>query len=255
MIDLHAHILPGIDDGAQSLEMALEMARIALAAGVRQMAATPHCNLPDSSRANYDGPELRRQLNDLRKALEQENLPLELYPGAEVFADEELPRLVRSRRLTSLNDGRYLLVEFGFEEDPDFVNFILEMLLEEGYTPLIAHPERYGFVIRNPELAYRYVSMGCCLQLNRGSLTGRFGPRPERTAWALVEHQLAACVASDCHRAEFRTPHLADAWEVLEEAYGPACPRLLLEENPRRILDSRPVTGLRPFGFRGRRGF
>ena len=71
MLDLHAHILPGIDDGAQSLEMALEMARIALAAGVRQMAATPHCNLPDSSRANYDGPELRRQLNDLRRALEQ----------------------------------------------------------------------------------------------------------------------------------------------------------------------------------------
>lgn len=255
MIDLHAHILPGIDDGSQSLEMSLEMARIALDAGVRQMAATPHCNLPDNPHSNYDSPQFRKRLEQLRQALAQAELPLELFPGAEVFADENLPRLVRDRRLISLNDGPYLLVEFAFEEDVDFVTFILEMLLEEGYTPLVAHPERYGFVVRDPEFAWQLVHMGCCLQLNRGSLMGRFGSRVERTAWALAEHQLAVCVASDCHRSEFRTPYLADVREALEEAFGPECPRLLLEENPGRILAGRPVTGLRPFGFRSRRGF
>lgn len=254
MIDLHAHILPGIDDGSQSLEMSLEMARIAVAAGVKRMAATPHCNLPDNGRPNYAGPELTRRLEALRQALQAADIPLELCAGAEVFATTELPRLLREGRLPTLNGSRYLLVEFSFEEDVDFVGFTLEMLLEEGYRPLVAHPERYGFIIRDPELAFQLNEMGCCLQVNRGSLTGRFGQRVERTAWALVEHQLAACVASDCHRSQFRTPHLADVRELLAEEFGPGCPGLLLEENPRRILAGEPVTGLRPYGFQRRWG-
>lgn len=254
MIDLHAHILPGIDDGSQSLEMSLEMARIAAVSGVRHMAATPHCNLPDNPYDNYDSPSLRRRLEDLRQALDRENIPLTLYAGGEVFADEELPRLLRNRRLIPLNDGKYLLVEFSFEEDIDFVFFILETILEEGYIPLVAHPERYGYVVRDHNLAYEWVRMGCCLQANRGSVLGRFGSKVQQTVWALLEHQLISCVASDCHRSEFRTPHMADVADALGEEFGRVCPQLLLEDNPRRILESRPVTGLRPYGFQSRRG-
>lgn len=253
MIDLHAHMLPGVDDGSQSLEMSLEMARIAVASGVRHMALTPHCNLPGNPRTNYDSPELREWMDALQLALERENIPLELYAGCEVFSTEETPLLLRRKQLISLNDGSYLLVEFDFGEDVNFVSYILEAILDEGYIPLIAHPERYRFVVRDPGLTYEWVRMGCALQVNRGSLLGRFGESIQDTAWRLLEHQVVACVATDCHRSTFRTPHMADVKEALEEAFGPACPRLLLEDNPARILQSQPIVGLQPTPFRRRR--
>ncbi|MCD7945619.1 MAG: hypothetical protein LUF81_03275 [Clostridiales bacterium] len=253
MIDLHAHILPGVDDGSQSLEMSLEMARLAVASGVQHMALTPHCNLPDNARTNYDTPELRARMDQLQLALERESIPLELYTGCEVFSTEETPLLLRRKKLISLNDGKYLLVEFGFGEDVDFVFFILEAILDEGYIPLVAHPERYHFVVHDPSLTYEWVRMGCALQVNRGSVLGRFGKSVRDTAWSLLDHQVVACVATDCHRSEFRTPHMTDVKDALGEAYGPECPRLLLEDNPARILQSQPVAGLRPVPFRRRR--
>lgn len=250
MIDLHAHILPGVDDGSQSLEMSLEMARIAADSGVRHMALTPHCNLPDNPRTNYDSSELRERMDQLQLAVEREGIPLELYAGCEVYSTDEIPLLLRRKKLVSLNDGKYLLVEFGFGEDVDFVFFILEAILDEGYIPLVAHPERYHFVMRDPGLTYEWVRMGCALQVNRGSILGRFGRRVHDTAWRLLNHQVVACVATDCHRSGFRTPHMADVRDTLGEAYGSACPRLLLEDNPARILESQPVTGLQPTPFR-----
>ncbi len=252
MIDLHAHILPGVDDGSQSLEMSLEMARIAVASGVQHMALTPHCNLPDNFRTNYDNSELRQRMDALQLALERENIPLELYSGCEVFSTEETPLLLRQKKLLPLNDGSYLLVEFDFGEDLNFVSFILEAILDEGYIPLIAHPERYRFVIRDPGLTYEWVRMGCALQVNRGSILGRFGRPVQDTAWQLLEHQVVACVATDCHRSEFRTPHMADVADALGEAFGSGCLRLLLEDNPSRILQSQPVAGLQPRPFRRR---
>ena len=112
MIDLHCHILPGVDDGSPDAETSLSMARHAAESGVTAIAVTPHCNLP-GFRRNYRGPDYRRRLNDLRELLTQENIPLRLYSGAEVFADpSNIRTLIEQHELITLGGSRYLLLEF-----------------------------------------------------------------------------------------------------------------------------------------------
>lgn len=249
MVDLHVHILPGVDDGAQSLEESLQMARMAAASGVEVMAVTPHCNIPGMF-DNYWDSSLKQRVEELQEAVKREGISLELCPGMEVFAMENLPELIRRKRLVSLNNGRYLLVEFAFEEPADWMGFWLDEVLKAGYTPLIAHPERYRCVMADPQNAYEWIRMGCALQVNKGSILGRFGRQEQRTAMLLLEHELAACVASDAHHTEFRTTHMTEVAEYLDEVFGEGCVQLLLEDNPRRILDSQTVILPEPRGFR-----
>lgn len=253
MVDLHAHILMGVDDGSQSMEESLQMAHMAADSGVRAVVMTPHCNIPDIF-DNYDSDSLRLRFQKLRDAVAAAGIPLELYPGMEVFGRENLAELMRNGQLIPINDGRYLLVEFEFGEEPDWMTFLLEEILQEGYTPLVAHPERYDCIQAEPNLAYHWVRMGCALQANKGSVLGRFGRRVQRTVMPLLEHELVACVASDAHHADFRTPDMGELAGYLERTFGIECVQLLLEDNPERILDSQDVVLLEPRGF-GRRWF
>lgn len=249
MIDLHVHILPGVDDGAAGMEESLQMARLAAASGVHAMAVTPHCNIPGVCE-NYDGPTLRQHLKTLREAVHREKIELELFCGMEVFGRENLAELLDKKLLAPINDGIYLLIEFPFEESADWMTFLLEQVLKAGYVPLVAHPERYEAVKYDPQIAWRWVRMGCALQVNKGSILGRFGRGEQRTAMLLVEHELVACVASDAHHADIRTPHMGEAANYLENCFGGGCVQLLLEDNPARILDSREIVLLEPRGFR-----
>ena len=249
MIDLHAHVLYGVDDGSRNLEESLRMARMAAESGVWAMAVTPHCNLPGFYE-NYDSSELRGRFRELESAVREEGIPLKLYPGMEVFGRENLNELLKAHRLVPINGGRYLQIEFEFEEEPDWMNFLLETVREAGLRPLVAHPERYGAVQADPELAYRWVLQGCALQVNKGTILGRFGRREQQTAELLLEHELAACVASDAHHSAFRTPHMSETAHYLEETYGRECVQLLMIDNPARILNSEDIVLLEPRGFR-----
>lgn len=112
MVDIHCHILPGVDDGAPSMEDSLEMARMAADSGVTDIIATPHCNLPGNGPKNYRSASLRAAFSRLQQALDAEGIPLRIHPGAEVFCTPELPRLLDQRQLQTLGGSRYLLVEF-----------------------------------------------------------------------------------------------------------------------------------------------
>ena len=249
MIDLHTHILMGVDDGSRSLKESLQMARMAADSGVQGMVMTPHCNIPGLYE-NFDSRELRLQFEKLQEAVREAKIPLELYPGMEVFAGEGLAELIREGQLIPLNDGNYLLAEFDFEEEPSYMTFLLEMILKEGYRPLVAHPERYAAVQAESNLAYEWVQMGCALQINKGSILGRFGRREQRSAQLLLEHELAACVASDAHHAQLRTPHMTEVADYLRKTYGRECVQLLLEDNPERILRGQEIVLLEPRRFR-----
>lgn len=245
MVDLHAHILMGVDDGSQSLEESLQMARMAWESGVRAMAMTPHCNIPGVF-DNYESDRLRQRFQQLKEAVAAAGIQLRLYPGMEVFCRENLAELLRNKQLIPINDGRYLLVEFAFEEEADWMTFLLDEVLEAGYIPLVAHPERYDVIQANPNLAYRWICMGCALQVNKGSVLGRFGRREQRAAMLLLEHELVACVASDAHHADYRTPHMEETADYLMQIFGAECVQLLMKDNPARILDSREVILLEP---------
>ena len=240
MIDIHAHILPGIDDGAMDMYDTLEMARIAADSGITRMIATPHCNLPGLYQ-NYFGEAYVSAVKKAREAIRKEGIPLELLPGMEVFSTPDLPGLLTSGKIMPLNQGRYLLMEFSFEEDPEYVEDLLERVCPTGVRPVIAHAERYHFVQDDPQLAYEWRKKGYLIQINKGSVLGKFGERAMDTAYALLEHHLVSAVASDAHSPLQRTPYMQDAWEALSGRFPERYLKILFEENPRRICESLPT--------------
>ena len=240
MIDLHCHILPGVDDGSASEEESCMMAEAAAESGVTVIAATPHCNVPGSFQ-NTDPGEVRRRLERLRSALRRQGIPVELRCGMEVFVTPDVPELLRRKRLLTLNDSRYLLVEFGFDEPLDYAEEMLAAIRSEGVVPVVAHPERYRFVQAEQECLLRWAEAGDVLQINKGSLFGMFGRRAAELAhWCLGE----GCVhllGSDAHSPFRRTTRLREAWEYTADLDSPEIADFLLRDNPRRILEDRPV--------------
>lgn len=242
MIDLHSHILPGLDDGAQSLEESLAMARVAVEGGITSMAATPHCR-EDRTQEVYAAWHL------LRDALRENRIPLRLFPGMEIFGTRDTARLLREGRLFTLNGSRYPLIEFSFRSDGEEETWVLNSVCKLGFVPIVAHPERYAYVQKNPALIDRWHRMGCRMQVNRGSLLGRFGPRAQSMGMELVERGFAVLVASDAHSPKLRTPCLEDVRRLLEREISPLCARTLLLDNPRKILKDEEFLPVTPEWF------
>lgn len=240
MIDLHCHILPGVDDGAGDLETALAMAKLAWDRGTRALAVTPHCGLPGGS-GNFWGPEMEERFRALREALREAEIPLRVLPGMEFFGGEDLGALYDRGRLMPLAGGRYLLTEFYFDESTAYMTSVLEEALDRGLIPLVAHPERYEAVQRRPETVREWIGRGCGIQVNKGSVLGDLGPRVEETAWELLRRGLVHAVASDAHGSRRRTPDLSRVRRHLERALGSGYSELLLEGNPARVLTDRPL--------------
>jgi protein-tyrosine phosphatase len=145
MIDLHCHILPGLDDGSQSLEESLEMAAMAAGHGIRKIVATPHC-ITGAARTVTQNVAMLQQL------LEEVGIPLQIYPGMGIFGTYDTARLLQEKKLLTLNGSRYPLVEFHFQSDGEEETWILRSICKLGFTPIVAHPERYGYVQQNPGL-------------------------------------------------------------------------------------------------------
>ena len=248
MIDIHSHVLPGVDDGSESLEMSLDMLALAASSGVHTLVATPHCTIPGEF-DNYVSAELEERVLELQREVEQEGIPIRLCRGMEIFATEELPSLLRRKQVWTLNETDYFLTEFSFREDPDFCEEILKRCTAQGFRPVIAHPERYFFIQDDPELAYEWCLAGYALQINKGSVLGRFGTQVRRTAELLLDHGLAACFASDAHRSYERSTYLLELRNYLNRFYGEDYTDLLLEENPSRILSGQDLLGFEPIPF------
>lgn len=242
MIDLHAHILWDLDDGARDPEESLRMAELAVDSGVSHMVATPHCR---------DGgvDTVREATAFLRELLKESRIPLKVYSGMEIFGSVETARLLQEGKLLTLNHSRYPLIEFEFVSDGVPETEILRSVLQAGYRPLVAHPERYVYAQENPELINTWVRMGCLLQVNKGSLTGRFGRTSRRLALELVDRGMATVVASDAHSPKIRTPWMYDAWDLIAREISPIAAEQLLLENPRRILNNENLPVMEPEWF------
>ena len=245
MIDIHSHILPGLDDGAQDLYDTLEMVSLAAESGISAMVATPHCNIPGGYK-NYFNDKYVETIQKVREAVRKERIPVKILPGAEAFGTEELPQLLRAGKVMPLNQSRYLLIEFGFDEDPDYVRHVLRGVHEVKVIPVIAHAERYEFVQEEPELVYEWRKKGYPIQINKGSFQGKFGQNAAKCAYELLDHHLVSVVASDAHSPHVRTPYMMDAYEELLMEYPENYLEMLFEENPRRICQNEPILGFKP---------
>lgn len=235
MIDIHTHILPGLDDGAQDMENALLMAELAAESGVTAIVATPHCNLKGRY-TNYWGDELRCELASFQKALSKAKIPVTILPGMEIFGMEDVPELLREGKLITLAHSRYLLIEFPFQDYGRQATQVLAEVAAMGYRPVVAHPERYRFIQEEPFLLNRWTELGCLLQVNKGSLMGRFGRAAEMLSLSLVDRGFAAFVASDAHSPVVRTTWMMDVRDLLSEEYSENLARRLLEDNPQKLL-------------------
>ena len=242
MVDVHCHILPEVDDGAESLEEALEMARMAARCGVTDLVATSHF------RGNRDElgalERIFSRFRLLEEHLKKEWIPLKLHLGAEVLCLYETIDLARNRELPTISNTDYVLCEFFFDAPYDYMDEILEAIAEEGYRPVIAHPERYDAIRREPRRVQRWFRKGYVIQVNKGSVLGAFSSRVQDTAQWLLEMGFVHMIASDAHSARRRTTDLSRLRSWLMDHYPAGYVRLLLEENPGRLLrgeDMAPV--------------
>ena len=241
MIDIHSHILPGIDDGSPDMEQSLAMAALAVEGGTHHLVATPHSNQVGRFENYASDGHLDRLFRIFRRELDRAEIPLTVSLGMEIFASDDLYEKIRDHRLISLNGSRYYLVEFHFDEDPLIIRRYLSSVFRAGGVPLIAHPERYFCVQDTPALIYDWLQDGCLAQINKGSLFGRFGRDAMRTANTLLFNGLVSCIGSDAHSPYRRTTHMRDTELYLQEHLGPDITRLITEENPARILNDLPV--------------
>ena len=244
MYDLHCHILPGLDDGADGMEEAVEMAALAYRNGTRGIAATPHTNVPHGYR-NHWSEHLLGRLNQLQERLDALGIPLRLYAGQEIYLTDDVPALLGEGRLISLNRSRYVLSEFSFRETPRRMGELLRPLLEAGYIPVIAHPERYACVEEDWRICALFKKLGCAVQINKGSVTGAFGPAAAHAARRILDTGLCDLIASDGHSVYRRRPELSSVREWLCRHYSAAYADHLTRINPCRILNDEALAAFR----------
>lgn len=234
MTDIHCHILPAVDDGAADMEEAVAMARIAAGCGVTDLAATSHF------RGDDEDPEVLerflRRLTLLKERLVQERIPLRIHPGAEVLCLPETVELAREGKLPTLGNTDYVLCEFFFDAPYGYMDQILSGIADAGYRVIVAHPERYEAIMMDPRGAERWFRRGYVIQMNKGSVLGAFGGMVQQAARWLLDRGFVHLIASDAHSPHRRTTDLSLLRAWLLERYPAGYARLLLEENPGRVL-------------------
>jgi protein-tyrosine phosphatase len=235
-VDIHSHILPGFDDGARDRGEFLRMARRAVEGDTAVIAATPHF---DAETPSFEPGRVGEAVEEYRGLLAEEGLALSLEAGVEARLNAGLLEMVLGEGWKELllgKGGRYLLVDLPLQGFPVVAREILFRLQLRGIVPVLAHPERNAFLVRRPEEIRAMRKQGVELQVNAGSLTGLYGRAARRAARRLLQEGIARLVASDAHDGEMRNPDLSGAAAAVEGLLGEAAARILLHENPRRVL-------------------
>lgn len=235
MIDIHCHILPGLDDGPEQFDQALAMAEDAIADGITHVIGTPHAN----DRYPFDYERVRQMRDELQANLGDR---LHIATGCDFhMSPENLSALKEDPTYFCLNQQDYLLVEFNEFSIPPAMDHTLHELHLAGLRPIVTHPERNGILRAQPERLARWVRMGCYVQVTAGALTGGFGPGAQRDAEAWIERGLVHFVASDAHNTRNRPLLLSPAYRALAERFGQPVAVALLLDNPRAALDGLPL--------------
>ena len=244
MIDIHSHILPGLDDGAESMAEALEMARLAVADGIRVMVATPHLfkHRVIDARAVNEKTVILEHLDKFREKLAAEGIALTILPGCDVPLSMEALNFLAEDQVLTINDAkRYLLLELPDTVLPPAIGDICFDLQSRGITPIITHPERHLVLQEMPDKLGRLLDLGCLAQLTAGSLTGRFGRRVAKISREMVKKGYIHLLASDAHNTQGRPPILSKAVEKLVKLVGLERAQAMVTQIPEKIINGEPV--------------
>ena len=245
MIDLHCHIIPGVDDGPVSIQESIDMAKQAVADGIQTLVATPH-----SFNGIYLNPfqVVEDNVNRLRKTFQQNRININLCTGSEVRICTGLKQKVITKEVATINNnGRYVLVEFPLHVMPPGSREELFQLKLNDITPILAHPERNPIFQHQPELLSDLISMGCLIQITAMSITGRFGQEAMECAHMLLKNRLSHVIATDAHSPDSRPPILSPAVEASARILGNLKEaRAMVNDRPKAILAGEPVKAPEP---------
>ena len=239
MIDLHAHILPGIDDGPRTIEDALEMARLAVADGITTMVATPHLFRRKAVEfAEINHPErIRQAVVQFNERLAEEQIELTVLPGCEVPLFIDIIKFFDDRKIVTINDTeRYICLEMPDTVIPPATDNIIFELNSRGITPIITHPERNLVFYEMPDKLRRFVSLGCLAQITARSLIRGFGWGIARFTRKLLRDGLIHLMATDAHNITKRPPVMGDALKKLSKMMGERRALDMVETLPERII-------------------
>ncbi len=238
MIDLHSHILPGVDDGSPDIETSLAMARMAVADGIQVMAATPHF-MPGM----YDNEahDIRQRVERFNNHLAEAGIPLSVVTGADAHIRPDFLNCLRDGTILTVNDSRYVLFEPPHNIMPQRMEDSLFNILMAGYVPVLTHPERLKWIEQHYDTVQRLSDTGIWMQITAGSLTGRFGRRPKYWAERMLNEGRIHILASDAHNLSSRPPLLSEAVRLAEAAVGMDEARNLVIVRPVNILDDEPA--------------
>ena len=232
MIDLHNHLLPGIDDGAPDLDASLALARIAVQDGITHLVCTPHIHP-----GRYDNTAISIQAARVlfADALLAANIPLQIAAAAEVRFGMELMAGITQGTIPFLGEWQgksVLLLEFPHGEIPFGAERLISWLLQRNIIPMIAHPERNKGIMRMPSRLKPFIEQGCLLQVTAGSVAGRFGPAAQEIALALLEQDVVTILASDAHNEQHRPPVLTEGLQEAARIVGESRAEELVQHTP-----------------------
>jgi len=268
MIDLHCHILPGVDDGPETMEESMAMCRLSLGDGIRTILATPHtlngvyqnnrstilAKVRELNKAIEEcgmrNPESRVQRSEIRgpenkspmTQLPNNPMTLRILPGADVHFSPELPQQIEEGKALTIGDGgRYLLLEFPVQGIPRGAEEVLFQLMVRGIIPIISHPERNLEIAHKPQRYLEMMRMGCLGQVTAMSLTGEFGEEVKRVADKLLKARLVQIIASDAHSPNSRPPLLSPAVQAAARIVGEAEARKMVTLYPQTVLEGQRI--------------
>lgn len=243
MIDIHNHILYHMDDGSSSIEETKKMLHIAVKEGITSIIATPHYIIGSNG---YVLHELNARYREVCELIEQEQLPIKLYLGNELFADAMLTDKLVEGDCHTLNKSQYVLIEFSPGTSEHIVETIIYNVVLKGYRPIIAHPERTFNRKNHMELLRDLIRKGCYIQVNGGSIKGLYGDEIRKFAHALLKYKMVHFVASDAHTSRRRAPKLKRAYDMVKNGYGEAYANRLFIENGQQVIQHETVTYVEP---------
>ncbi|MGC9932356.1 tyrosine-protein phosphatase [Priestia aryabhattai] len=237
MIDIHSHILPGIDDGALNMEEAVSMARIAVDEGIKKVIATPH---HQNGKFFNNKQYILKKVKEFNDVLQSENIPLEILPGQEIRIYGSLLDDFEKGDILTLNHTNYLFVELPSGHVPRYTEQLLFEIQLKGMTPIIVHPERNAEMLKNPDKLLNLVKKGALTQLTAGSVTGNFGKKVQKFSMQLIESNSTHFIASDAHNTTTRSFHMRQSISKVYKEFGSQVV-YYFQENAELLMRDQPV--------------
>lgn len=231
MVDIHSHIIPNLDHGAKNTQETIELLKISESSGITDIFATPHYNVGEF---NNTMDRVIEEVNNINEIAKNNNISIKVYPGQEIYLTRKAVKDFINGKCGTLNYSGYVLIEL------DYNNISIEeyeLLFEfklRSITPIIAHPERYSYIIDNPEVVNKFIKEGCLFQLNYGSLTGKFGKQVKRISEILLKYGVYSFIGSDAHDLEMRNTEIKKRYLKRDQIK-------LFSENGKKIIENKKI--------------